>query len=148
MHKPIRLIIADDFGPLRRALADLIELTDGMELVGEATNVTETLALIERERPDLVILNDNMPPYDSLEIIPHLLAKWPKTEILMISMQADPDRANKAIAAGVRAYLLKQELYQEFVPAVLAVKRGENYTSAEVEELLNRGKRGNSGAAE
>jgi DNA-binding NarL/FixJ family response regulator len=143
----LRIVIADDFGPLRKALADLIEVTEGMELAGEATNLSETVALIKREQPDLVVLNDNMPPHDSLEIIPALLAKWPEMRILMISMKLDADRAGKAIAAGVKAYVLKQELYQDFVPAALAVGRGESYVSAQVEALLSRAKRRGSGTS-
>jgi DNA-binding NarL/FixJ family response regulator len=143
----MRLIIADDFGPLRRALADLIDYTEGLELAGEATNVEETLLLMERVQPDVVILNDNMPPYDSLEIVPRLLEKRPESCILMISMEADSERARKALAAGVKAYLLKQQLYQDFVPAVWAVGRGESYISAEVEALLAQEKRQDSGTS-
>lgn len=133
----MRLIIADDFGPFRKALADLIRAKTDLDLVGEATNIEETLALIQQEQPDVVILNDNMPPYDSLEIIPQILEKWPETRIIMISMYPDSERAKKAIKAGVKAYILKPQFYEDFTTAVRAIHRGEFFVSEEVGRLIS-----------
>ncbi len=105
----MRVLAVDDQAIFLRALRDLIAASPGFELVGQASSGAEGLALAERLKPDLVLLDVRMPGMDGVETAGRLLARNGGAAIVLISLEPLPD-VERALGSGVTAFLRKQEL--------------------------------------
>lgn len=145
----MRVVIADDAALLRQGVARL--LTDaGMEVAGEAADATELLELVERCRPDAVIVDIRMPPShtdEGLVAADLIRQRFPETGVLVLSQYLEPAYALRLTEDGLggRGYLLKDRVLnaQELVSAVCRVAAGDLVVDAElVSQLLARRRRG------
>jgi DNA-binding NarL/FixJ family response regulator len=125
----IRVALADDHNLVRSGIRALLERLPEVEVVGEASNGREALALIAREKPDLALLDIGMPELNGLEAAPRVARESPRTRVVILSMHADEKHVAQALRAGVAGYLLKDSFADELPVLIRAVIRGETYLS-------------------
>jgi two-component system response regulator NreC len=123
---PIRVVIADDHSLVRRGLRQLLE-DEGIEVVAEAGDVDAARRYVRGHHPHVLVLDLNMPGGSSLDSIPEIRAESPDTQIVVLTMQAEPAYARQALGAGVLGYVLKEAADGELVQAVRAAAAGESY---------------------
>ena len=122
----IRVVVADDHALFREGLALAISEDPSMDLVGEAGDGDEALDLIERLRPDLALLDVQMPGRDGLAVCEHVSSAGPGTRVLMLSAFDDPALIDRARGAGAHGYLSKDASRDEIRTALAAIARGEH----------------------
>jgi DNA-binding NarL/FixJ family response regulator len=134
----MRLLVADDHGIMRSGLRLLLDRQPGMEVVAEAADGVEAVALALRERPDVCILDVAMPRMTGLEATVEIRAHAPGIAVLVLSMHDDERYLFEALQAGAAGYVLKREADQALVEAVRAVGRGEAFITNAAERSLVR----------
>jgi two-component system response regulator NreC len=122
-----RIILADDHTVVRSALRMLLEAEPGFEVVAEAGNADDAIRYARGHKPDVLILDLNMPGRPSLEAIGEIREASPDTEVVVLTMQDEPAFARRALQAGVRGYVLKEAADGELVQAVRSASAGETY---------------------
>lgn len=123
----IRVVIADDHAIVRRGLRQLLDAENGLEVVAEAANLTDARRFVHGHRPDVLVLDLNLPEGLSLDAIPGLRAESPATQIVVLTMQNEPAYARHALSAGALGYVLKEAAESELVEAVHRAARGDTY---------------------
>lgn len=127
MTEPIKIVIADDHAIVRRGLRQLLEAETGFEVVAEAADVESARRYVLGHRPDVLVLDLNMPGEPAMQAIPKLRDEFPNTKIVVLTMQSDPAYARAALSAGVMGYVLKESADAELVQAIRAALAGEHY---------------------
>ena len=123
--EPIRLLIADDHVLFREGLQALFSATPGIEIVCEAANGDEVLALADRLKPDIILMDINMPGLNGIEATRRVLRANPTIGVIMVTMLEDNVALFSAMRAGARGYVLKGAHHQELLQTVQAVARGQ-----------------------
>jgi two-component system response regulator NreC len=121
------VVIADDHAVVRSGLKTLLDAEPGFEVTAEARDVRTAMTLVRAQRPDVLVLDLNMPGDPSLPAIPELLEASPGTAIVVLTMQNDPAFAREALRAGALGYVLKESANAELVEAVHAATEGRTY---------------------
>jgi DNA-binding NarL/FixJ family response regulator len=129
---PLRVIVADDHPLFRAGLLTALELSDSVEVVGEASNGVEAVASTVRLRPDVVVMDLHMPDLNGIEATRQIVAARPETGVLVLSMLEDDESVFSAMRAGARGYLLKGAGADEITRAIEAVGRGEAMLGASI----------------
>jgi NarL family two-component system response regulator LiaR len=132
----IRVAIADDHAVVRQGLRTFLELQDEIEVVGEAADGEEAVALVEETSPDVVLLDLVMPRLHGIEAIRLLRERCPATRILVLTSFADDHTVLPAVRAGAAGYLLKDVKPPELVAAIRTVHAGEALLAAPVATML------------
>jgi DNA-binding NarL/FixJ family response regulator len=120
----MRIVLADDHALFRDGLASLLRAW-GHDVVGYASDGAEAVALVDAERPDLVLMDVRMPRVGGLEATRQIAAAHPETSIVMLTVSEDEDDLFEAIKAGARGYLLKNLEAPQLRSMIEAVGRGE-----------------------
>jgi DNA-binding NarL/FixJ family response regulator len=123
--EPIRVLIADDHAVVRGGLRGFFELQEDMEVVGEAADGLEAVALARKLRPDVVLMDLVMPNLNGVEAMRQLREQAPATRAIVLTSFLDQDQVLPAIRAGAAGYLLKNVEPQELARAVRAAHAGE-----------------------
>jgi DNA-binding NarL/FixJ family response regulator len=118
MDASLKVLVADDHPLLLQALRRTLEASDGIEVVGEARSGEELLALVERRKPDLVLLDLRMPGLDGIDCIAEIGRSWPEVKTVVISACEDRASIDAALTAGASAYMVKSVMPMD-VPSVL-----------------------------
>jgi len=129
---PVRVLLADDHTLVRAGLRKLLELMPNFEVVGEAGDGLELLALADKLQPNLVLMDIAMPGLNGIEATARLLKTWPGIRVLILSMHQNEEYVRRALRNGAVAYLLKDAAPMELELALNAVLRGETYLSPAV----------------
>lgn len=129
--EPLRLVLADDHAVVRAGLRTLME-AEGFEVVAEAGDMESARRYVMGHRPDVLVLDLNMPGEDSLDAIPALLEEAPETRIVVLTMQNEPAFAREALRRGVLGYVLKEAAHDELVAAVRGAAVGRTFLSPEL----------------
>ena len=132
----IRVVLADDHNLVRAGLRALLERLPDVEVVGEASNGREALALIGKLKPDMALLDIGMPELNGLDAAARLAREAPRTRLVMVSMHATESFVAQAIQAGVAGYVLKESCADELPVLLRAVMSGETYLSPAVSKTL------------
>jgi two-component system response regulator NreC len=127
--EPIRLVIADDHAVVRSGLKLLLEAEEGLTVVAEAGEIDTTTRMVRGHKPDVLVLDLNMPGAASLPAIPELAQQ---TAVVVLTMQNDPAFAREALQAGALGYVLKEAADAELVAAVRAAADGRTYLNPEL----------------
>ncbi|MHA6532269.1 response regulator [Paenibacillus sp. BAC0078] len=128
----IRIVIAEDQRLLRGAMASLLELEDDIEVAGEAGDGAEALAVIERLKPDVCLMDIEMPYKSGLEVAEILKAKGYATKIIILTTFARPGYFERGVQAGIQGYLLKDEPVDKLADAIRRVMDGHREVSPEL----------------
>ena len=131
----MRVLLADDHGIVRRGLRSLLE-DAGHTVVAEAADGIEATRLCEEHRPDLLILDIGMPKLSGIEVSARAQKLDPPPAVIILSMHSDESYIIRALAAGARAYLLKDATDEDLLPAVRAVAAGKPFFSPAVAAVL------------
>ncbi|MEA2293459.1 MAG: two-component system, NarL family, response regulator NreC [Solirubrobacteraceae bacterium] len=127
--KAINIVLADDHVVVRDGLRLLLQGEEGMHVVGEAGDVPGALRLVESRRPDVLVLDLNMPGPTSLSAVGEVKDRC---AVVILTMQSDPVFAREAMQAGARAYVLKEAAGAELVTAVRTAAGGGTYLSPQL----------------
>jgi DNA-binding NarL/FixJ family response regulator len=122
----IRVVVADDHAVVRRGLTGLIESTDDLEVVGVAGNGNEAIEQVRRHRPDVAVMDLQMPVLDGVEATRAIVSDGGGTEVLVLTSFSDHARIDAAIEAGAVGYLLKDAEPDVLLDGIRAVARGES----------------------
>jgi two-component system response regulator NreC len=128
----VTIVLADDHQVVRQGLRMLLEAEEGFEVLDEAGDVDTTLRKVLAYRPDVLVLDLNMPGEPSLVAIPKIIATSPSTNIVILTMQDDPAFAREALRAGALGYVLKEAADSELVQAVRLAANGRTYLNPEL----------------
>jgi two-component system, NarL family, response regulator len=128
----IRVIVVDDHTLMREGVAAVIARQPDMIVAGEAVNGEDAIALVEREQPDVLLLDLRMPKLNGVAVIERLCPKCPGLAIVVLSTYDTDDDIIRALRAGAKAYLLKDTPPGELADCVRAVHGGRNYVSAAI----------------
>ncbi len=124
MRNPIRIFLADDHAVLRAGLKSLLNAEADMEVVGEAGDGNSCIEAVVAMKPDVVLLDVNMPDCNGLEALPEIRRKAPDSRILILTMHDDAEYLRKALALGSAGYILKQSADTELLSAIRTVYNG------------------------
>jgi two-component system response regulator NreC len=131
----LRVLLADDHGIVRRGLRSLLE-EGGVSVVAEAADGLEAVRLVEEHRPEVIIIDIGMPKLSGIDVAARAQKLDRPPAVIILSMHADESYIIRALAAGARAYLLKDATDEDLLPAVRAVASGRPFFSPAVTAVL------------
>jgi NarL family two-component system response regulator LiaR len=124
--EPIRILLADDHIMVREGTREILEREPDLCVVAEAGDGQETVALVEREHPDVVVLDISMPVMNGIEATKGIKKVWPRTAVLVLTAYDDDEYVFAILEAGAAGYLLKNARGSELIEAVRMVHAGES----------------------
>lgn len=144
-----RIVLADDHPIVRSGLRQAIENGDPtLKVVAEADDGRAALALVERHRPRIAVLDIDMPGLDGLDVARRVREKNLAVEIIFLTIHRDEDLLDEAIDLGVKGYILKDSALYDIIAGIKAVLAGESYTSPAMTTYLLGRRRRTSALAE
>lgn len=123
----IRVVIVDDHAVVRRGLRQVLDAKEGFDVVAEAADLEGARRYVRGHRPDVLVLDLNLPDGLSLPAIPGLRTEFPDTQIVVLTMQDEPAYARQALSAGALGFVLKEAAESELVEAVRRAAVGDTY---------------------
>ncbi|WP_424962851.1 response regulator [Ekhidna sp.] len=138
----MKIFLTDDHAVLLGGLIKILSVEDGIEIVGSAGSVMETLDAFTQKNIDLLITDYNLPDNDGLFLVRRVKQKYPETKIIVLSMHDERHLIKEILKEGVDGYILKKDSHEELVNAVRAVKKGKVYLSSDVNTMLMKGLNG------
>ena len=132
----ITVLLADDHSMIREGLKQLLELDGDIKVIGEAGNGEVCLQLIEELKPDVVLLDINMPQVNGLEVLEKLRNSGNKQKVLILTIHNEVEYLMRAVDIGVSGYLLKDSESSVLKKAIYAVNNGEIYIDSTMTPLL------------
>ena len=136
--KRITVLLADDHAPVRKALKKILELEADLAVVGEAKNGRQAVTLVEKLRPDLVLMDVTMPLLNGLQATSQILKAFPATRVLMLSAHQDEAYIVESVKSGASGYLIKQTSTDQICPAIREVHKGNTFYSASIPKRLQQ----------
>jgi len=127
--EPFRIVLADDHTLVRQGIKKILEGKDDLQVVGEAGDGIELLFLLDKLRPEMVILDISMPNFQGIETARQIKMKYPGMKILIMTMHKEREYVYKAISAGAEGYLLKEDAEKELFSAIEALRNGKGFVS-------------------
>jgi len=139
MNEPrrIRVLIADDFKVLRDVIRLYVERAQDMEVIDEARDVTDAFESARALRPDVIIMNDYLPPIDSAHASALFREQGFTAAILVISMQIDPAQIQSSFLSGANGFMNKAEIEEYLAVAIRSVHQGERYLSPKAKDAYS-----------
>jgi len=136
MTRKIKIMIADDHTIVRQGMKKLLETYPELQVVGESQDGDETVELVKKLLPDIVIMDISMPGLNGLDATRQIKKRAPEVKILILTMHAEKEYIFKILQSGASGYLLKGSAIDELVTAIHAVDRGESYLSPPVSKSI------------
>lgn len=134
----IRILIADDQRLFRQGLRSLLEQEEDLVVVGEAADGQDAFTLAEKERPDIILMDIEMPKLDGIHATEMILERNRDIKILILSVHNEDERVIAALRAGASGYILKDADHREFVKIIHSTFTGEKITSPFLASLAPR----------
>ncbi|GAA4253372.1 response regulator transcription factor [Dactylosporangium darangshiense] len=132
----IRVVVADDQTAVREGLAVMLGLLDDVEVVGEAADGEQAIELVERHRPDVVLMDLRMPRRDGVEATGVIRERHPQTRVVVLTTFADDEHILAALRAGALGYLTKDAGRVQIAQAVRAAAAGQSVLDPHVQQRL------------
>jgi DNA-binding NarL/FixJ family response regulator len=139
--KRITVLLADDNRVVRTEFRKLLELEDDLEVVGEAKNGLQAVAMAKKLHPELVLMDIAMPLLNGLQATRQILKATPATKVLMLSAHSEDVYVEEATNSGAMGYLLKQSCADNMCPAIREVQKGNTFFSPSIPSRLYKRKR-------
>jgi DNA-binding NarL/FixJ family response regulator len=137
----IRVVIADDHAIVRGGLEQLLSTADDIDLVGTAVDGEEAIAIVERERPDVVLMDLSMPVVDGVEATRRIVTALPDVRIVVLTSFGDDRHIADALQAGAIGYVLKQAGPDELLDAIRAAASGDSPLDPKAARVLLESRR-------
>ena len=134
-----KVLIADDHAVVRAGLRALITSEPSLELVGEATGGYETIELVTKTKPDILVLDISMPDLDGIAVTKKIISERPGVQILILTIHEDKALLREALKLGASGYILKRAAETELISAIQIVMRGDMYIDPSMVHTLLEG---------
>ena len=125
----IRILVVDDHPVVREGVDALVRRQRDMRIVAQATNGRDAIQQFRAQRPDVTLMDLQMPEMNGLDTLMALRGEFPEARIIVLTTYAGDTQVLRAIKAGARAYLLKNALHKELLDTIRAVHAGKKYIS-------------------
>ena len=132
---PLRIVLADDHVLVRQGLKSLLE-REGFQVVGEASDGQEALRLADTLQPDIAVLDISMPILNGLNAARQMSRSSPKTKTILLTQHDESQYVSEALDAGVKGYVLKNQVASDLLLAIRQVSRGQVYLSPGVSQAV------------
>lgn len=132
LDPPIRIAVIDDHPLLRDGIVAVLGTQPDLELVGTGEDGEAAVRIYREQRPDVMLLDLQMPNVDGVEAMTRILAEFPQARILVLTTYSGDGRATQAIKAGASGYLLKNSLRTELLDAIRSIHRGGTHFDRQV----------------
>ncbi|MBV9498036.1 MAG: response regulator transcription factor [Acidobacteriaceae bacterium] len=132
----IKILLVDDHTIVRQGLKLILSAQPDLQVVGEAANGTEAVALAQKLRPDIVLMDVAMPELNGIDATRKMVEENPRVRVLVLSMHKEAVYVRNILRAGARGYILKDAIDTELLNAVRSVARGDGYVSPAVSGAL------------
>ena len=133
----IKVLVVEDHPVVRAGLCAIVGYQEDLELVGEAANAAEAIALFTLRQPDITLVDLSLPDMNGIELIAALRTKSPTAQFIVLTANAGGSEIGKALHAGARAYLFKNAPSDELLSAIRTVFRGGRYMSPTVGRMAD-----------
>jgi len=137
---PIRVMLVDDHGMVRRGLAAFLKVTQDLELVSEASSGRDAIALCEQTRPHVVLMDLIMPGMDGTEATRIIRERWPEVQVIALTSFQEKELVQKVLQAGAIGYLLKNVSANDLAAAIRAAHTGRSTLAPEAVQALLQAK--------
>ena len=138
----IRVVLVDDHEVVRKGLSAYLDVTDEIEIVGEASDGVEAIEVCIEKKPDVILMDLVMPQKSGIEAIREIRVKVPKSKIIALTSFQEPDQVKEALREGAMSYLLKNVSGEDLLSAIRSAHAGKPTISPEVTlNLVMREKR-------
>ncbi len=134
----IRVMLVDDHDMVRRGLSVYLQLQDDLALIGEANNGQEAVALCERLRPDVVLMDLVMPGMDGAAATQAIRSRWPEVQVIALTSFKEQNLVRDALRAGAISYLIKNVTGDDLATAIRAAHKGRSTLAPEAAQALIR----------
>ncbi|HEX8549652.1 MAG TPA: response regulator transcription factor [Cytophagaceae bacterium] len=132
----IKIILADDHKLVRDGIKSLLQMNPTFEVVAEVDNGLDLIHLMEKQLPDVVLVDISMPGSNGLEAVSKLLKINPNFKFIMLTMHDDPEYILKSVETGAKGYLLKNVEFEELQTAIITVASGGKYFNQQISERM------------
>lgn len=132
----INVLLADDHTVMRAGLRLVLERKAGFRVIGEAGDGREAVALAEKLKPDVVVLDIAMPNLNGIEAARQICDKLPGAAVVILSMHSDESYVLRALKSGARAYLLKDSAVADLITAIKSVTEGKAFFSPAISRMI------------
>ncbi len=132
----IKLIIADDHHIFRKGILSIVSEDDGIEITGEAANGDDALKLIEEKKPDIAILDIDMPGLSGLDVARNVKSEKLPVKIVILTIHKDKEYFDEALELDIKAYVLKESIANDLIDCIKRVAAGEYYISSAISGYL------------
>lgn len=144
MKSKIGIVIADDHPIFRKGLMDIITENSQFEILSEAVDGEQALSYLQSYKPDIAILDINMPKMTGFDVVRTLKDSVANVKIIFLTMHKEEDIFNRAMDLGVKGYVLKESATDDIIECLNTVARNQHYISPSISEyLFNRNKKSN-----
>ena len=134
-----RILLADDHELVRRGLRTILQKKTEWEVCGEAKDGFEAVEQVKKLKPDAVIIDIGMPNLNGLEATRRIMAEFPQTRVLVLTLYDSEETVQQVIEAGARGFVLKSDAAQDLVVAVDALRRNMIYFTPKVADMMLNG---------
>jgi DNA-binding NarL/FixJ family response regulator len=131
-HSLIRILTVDDHPLLRKGIAALVNGEPDLKLVAEASNGSEAVDAFRSHRPDVTLMDLQMPEVDGIEAIERIRGEFPEARIIVLTTYSGDTQVLRALRAGARGYILKGHVHKELLDAIRAVHAGQKRIPPEI----------------
>jgi len=130
------ILLVDDHALLRKGLCALIEKEEDLKVIGEAGDGRQAVDLVRQLKPEVVVMDINMPNLDGIEATRQILSDSPESKVLALSIHSGKRYVEKMLQAGAAGYLLKESAPEELIMAIRALQAGKGYLSADITDIV------------
>src|ERR1700729_4141309 len=132
----LKLLLADDHEIVRQGLRSILAGVRDCEIVGEASDGRQAVAMVKEHNPEIVILDIGMPSLNGLEATRQILKIRPQTKVLILTMHESDSVIREVLDAGARGYLLKTDAGRDLVAAVESLRRNKTFFTSRVSQMI------------
>ena len=133
----VKILIADDHKMMREGIRQLLEMDENIKVIAEANDGVECMNALKETKPDVLLLDINMPNKNGIQVLSDIRRKKLPVKILMLTLHNEVEYLINAVDIGVDGYLLKDSESVELRKAIFTVASGENYIQSSLIPLLN-----------
>jgi DNA-binding NarL/FixJ family response regulator len=134
--RPIRILLVDDHAVVRNGFRMILDSQPDMEVVGEASNGRQAIAMADTTHPEVVVMDITMPELNGIEATRQIVRDHPSMRVMALSMQKDAVYVREVLRAGAKGYLLKDSSEQDLLAAVRAIHAGKGWLSPGVSDAV------------